>query len=80
MIVDDASASIENPGDEYVDCLHQKNIKVSNIENTKLQSSLSVSLLSTLLQVSLLYLYPSKVYFFLFKESFLMCVVTANRI
>src|SRR5690349_19356426 len=34
MIVD-ASASIENPGDEFVDCLHQKNIKVSKIENTK---------------------------------------------
>lgn len=28
-INDDASASIENPSDDFIDCLHQKNIKVS---------------------------------------------------
>lgn len=29
LVIDDATSSIENPGDDFIDCLHQKNIKVS---------------------------------------------------
>lgn len=33
LVIDDPS-SIDNPGDDFIDCLHQKNIKVSKIKKT----------------------------------------------
>lgn len=36
LVIDDASSSdIQNPSDDFIDCLHQKNIKVSNKTQNK---------------------------------------------